>query len=380
VAGEDEDRILIVGAGLAGSLLALVLGRAGRAVVVVDPRRAPAASFRIEKLDEDQIDRLRRLGVESCFEGPCYPPPGAPGAFPAEALPALADCGAYYRDWVASIRAAWPPCVEFVEDSVTAIEAGPARQTVATRNGLRLDGRLVVVATGGGDDLLTPLGLTRRVVSPGHSLTLGFSVQAEKPIPAQILRAPAGSALAYAGVFPIAGEIRINLFGYLPSDHDWIRRMARAPLETAGERFPALGDLLAGARVTRRCEARGVDLYATEGVRRSGVVVIGDAFHAPCPASGTGLTRILNDVERLAQVWLPLWLATPGMDAGKIGQFYADPVKRRLDAQSLSLSLRCRGAAVGRGPYWTARRLAGRARLWLTTSRFQRPFGLPLPG
>jgi hypothetical protein len=35
---------------------------------------------------------------------------------------------------------------------------------------------------------------------------------------------------------------------------------------------------------------------------------------------------------------VPRWLASPGMEAGKIAQFYADPVKQRSDRRAIRLS------------------------------------------
>jgi len=64
----ESDRIAIIGAGMAGSLLSLMLGRAGYPVTLIDLKREPSSDFRNEKLGIDQIERLRRLGVLSCFE------------------------------------------------------------------------------------------------------------------------------------------------------------------------------------------------------------------------------------------------------------------------------------------------------------------------
>ncbi len=119
--------------------------------------------------------------------------------------------------------------------------------------------------------------------------------------------------------------------------------MAADPLAALAELVPEAAAALGGARVVRRCEARSTDLYDVSGHLRAGVVLIGDAFHAPCPASGTGMLRILNDVDILAREHLPRWLATPGMGRDKIAGFYADAAKRRLDDASLRTSLRGRG-------------------------------------
>ena len=65
-------------------------------------------------------------------------------------------------------------------------------------------------------------------------------------------------------------------------------------------------------------------------MRQAGVVLVGDAFATSCPAAGTGTGKVFTDVERLCNVHIPRWLATPGMGADKIAAFYDDPVKTRL--------------------------------------------------
>src|SRR4051812_12983411 len=54
--------IAIVGGGLAGSLAAAVLARAGHRVVMIDKRAVYPEEFRVEKLAGQQLDILRRLG------------------------------------------------------------------------------------------------------------------------------------------------------------------------------------------------------------------------------------------------------------------------------------------------------------------------------
>jgi 2-polyprenyl-6-methoxyphenol hydroxylase-like FAD-dependent oxidoreductase len=366
--GPDEP-ILIVGGGMAGSLLALVLGRAGRAVTLFDPRREPPPVFRNEKLGEAQIVLLDKLGALPLFQQACWPPQGHPLAYPPGEQPGLTDCGAPHHTWISAVRAAWPASVRFIETVVEAVEPGDVRQAVVTSDGERRRGRLVVLATGRMPLLRDALGIASRTLSAGHSVCLGFSIAFDRKAVAEVIHAPPGSGVAYVSLFPMPGEVRINVFSYRPLDDPWTRRMSRDPLAALAELSPAIASLIAGARLVRRCEARGSDLYAVSGHRQAGVVLIGDAFHAPCPASGTGMLRILNDIDVLANGHLPAWLATPGMGAAKIAGFYDDPVKQRLDRASLAASLRGRGSTVGDGAYWRTRRalslLRRRGPAWL---------------
>ena len=54
--------VAIVGGGLAGSLAAAVLARAGHRVAVIDKRAVYPEEFRVEKIAGQQVEILRRLG------------------------------------------------------------------------------------------------------------------------------------------------------------------------------------------------------------------------------------------------------------------------------------------------------------------------------
>jgi 2-polyprenyl-6-methoxyphenol hydroxylase-like FAD-dependent oxidoreductase len=58
-----ETDIAIVGAGLAGSLAATMLGRAGYSVALIDPFESCRPDFRAEKLEASHIESLRKAGV-----------------------------------------------------------------------------------------------------------------------------------------------------------------------------------------------------------------------------------------------------------------------------------------------------------------------------
>ncbi len=351
---DPENRILIIGGGMAGSLLALVLGRRGLAVTVIDPRRDPPPMFRNEKLGTEQIELLKHLGALSCFETACWPQ----DAYPGMDNPSLTDCGAPHQAWLKSVRAAWPDSVTFIEGTVSTIDADAATPSITLANGDVLKGRLVVLASGRMHQLHEQLGISLKMLAPTHSACLGFSVITDRFVPSQVHQVPFGHGVGYVSIFPMPGETRINLFSYRPMHDPWTRRMAQDPLAALAEVSGPAADALKDAKVLRRCEIRGTELYATEGHKRAGVVLIGDSFHAPCPASGTGMLRILHDIKVLADGYLPGWLATPGMAADKITAFYDDAAKRALDARSLRGSLRGREWATNTSFKWRLMRAA----------------------
>jgi 2-polyprenyl-6-methoxyphenol hydroxylase-like FAD-dependent oxidoreductase len=120
--------------------------------------------------------------------------------------------------------------------------------------------------------------------------------------------------------------------------------------------MPGLGELMGDFEVEGPVKIRPVDLYATDGHRQPGIVLVGDAFATSCPAAGTGARKALTDVERLCNVHIPRWLATPGMDATKIGSFYDDPVKRACDNFSLRKAYDLRAFSIDASLPWRARR------------------------
>jgi 2-polyprenyl-6-methoxyphenol hydroxylase-like FAD-dependent oxidoreductase len=362
IARSQPDDILIVGGGIAGSLLALVAGRAGYAVTVVDPKRDPAPVFRNEKLGVAQSLLLSKLDALQCFEQALWPAEDDPHAYPAGQTPGLTDCGAPHQAWLASVRRAWPSSVRFVESTVETLDVSNDVQRAVTAQGEPLAARLAVLATGRMPGLRQSLGVECLILSAGHSVCLGFSVAFDDPVPAQVVDAPAGSGVGYVSLFPMPGETRINVFSYRPLADPWTRRMSADPIGCIAALDPRLARLLDGARLLRRCEARGTDLYEVSGHRQAGLILIGDAFHAPCPASGTGMLRILNDIDVLTRSHLPRWFETDGMDSTKIAAFYDDPEKRRLDDESIRSSLRGRNSVVGTSPYWRGRRLIGTLR------------------
>ena len=55
--------IAIVGGGLAGSIVAAMLGRSGIDVVLIDPHPVYPPDFRCEKLDGPQVSILEKTGL-----------------------------------------------------------------------------------------------------------------------------------------------------------------------------------------------------------------------------------------------------------------------------------------------------------------------------
>src|SRR5262249_188518 len=142
----------------------------------------------------------------------------------------------------------------------------------------------------------------------------------------------------YLNLFPVGDAMRANLFTFIDHRDPWARTLRREPKQTLLSVMPGLRRFLGDFQVIDRVENWIMDLYVIEGHVPNGVVLIGDAFQTSCPAAGTGVSRLLTDVERLCHEHVPQWLASPGMTAGKIAAFYGDRAKQRSDTHAARLA------------------------------------------
>jgi 2-polyprenyl-6-methoxyphenol hydroxylase-like FAD-dependent oxidoreductase len=356
--------VAIVGGGLAGSLAAALLGRAGHRVALIDMHAVYPADFRCEKLVGDQLDLLRGLGLFECLTAIASPIQSmhvARFGRVVDRMQSEEHCF-YYQDLVNEVRKRIPPEVDFIVGRVADVSAGLQSQRVTMSNGEIVFARLIVLASGLGDALRQKLGIRRRIIREGHSLSMGFSVA---PLAGQAFDFSGftyygdclSERIAYVSFFPVGDIMRANLFCYRGHDGSWARAFRDRPRETLFETLPGLQKLLGDIDVVGKVKIRMTDLYAVENHCREGVVLIGDAFQSTCPAAGNGVTRVLTDVGRLCSVHVPRWLDTPGMGAEKISQFYADPVKQACDARCARIAEYGRSFATSAGVIWHARRL-----------------------
>jgi 2-polyprenyl-6-methoxyphenol hydroxylase-like FAD-dependent oxidoreductase len=353
---------IVIGAGFAGALIALLLARQGRSTLVIDPTALHAPDFRCEKLSPDQARLIAELGVGEAFGL-------APGDDPLE----LTRRGFSYEEMVNGLRALWPPGLTPIVGKVTAIAPSRQRSLVTLADGRSFKAKLIVLATGVGERLRSQLGLSRRLLSPAHSVSLGLTLDAPADRRQDLIglvqpgERP-GDGVGYASFFPVGESVRMNLFLYDALLSDRVLRFRSAPLGELVRAMPRLAERLQGARPVGAVELRVSDLYAVERPARDGVVLIGDARRTSCPASGTGVTRILHDAKLLSIKHIPAWFGADRFDAARIGAFYAEPALIALDRRAHRRSMNGRRAATRRSAYWRLRRMMPALR-----ARFARP-------
>lgn len=355
--------IAIAGGGLAGSLAAAMLGRAGYSVVLIDPHSVYPPDFRCEKLDGAQSKVLRRTGIAdpvlraATFDGETWV---ARFGRLLEKRPGDQH-GIMYDTLVNAIRAQIPESVDFVLDKVMDIATSDDRQIVALAKGEPVSARLVVVANGLNIGLRHKLGMEKQELSKNHSIMLGFDLApAGRPafsFPGMTYYAEhPRDRTAYITLFPIGDTMRANLSCYRQMDDPWLSAMRHAPRETLKALMPNLEKIIGDFDVAGPVKIRPVDLYATTGLDKPGVVLVGDAFATSCPGAGTGAGKALVDVERLCNEHIPRWLETPGMSAAKIAAYYADPVKQAYDKFAITKAFWLKSMSIDPGITWSARR------------------------
>ena len=340
-----EADVAIVGAGLAGSLARAVLARAGYRVVLIDKRSIPPDEFRVEKVAGRQIDIFRRLGflddveaVASSYDRVLNIRSGR-----------LVDIGVgrsygvSYADLVNMARGLTPDTSTFLLDQVTNVGCSEDRQQLTLASGKRVVSRLVILATGMTNALGYNLGMRRQVIAARHSVTFGFTIARPDNAPfgfdaLTCYGKQAADGVDYLSLFPMSGGMRANLFMFRDPTDPIMRELRRDTRRTLFRLMPGLERYLGDFEIVGQVQNWVMDLSVTEGHLQPGVVLIGDAFQTNCPAAGTGVSRLLVDVERLCTDYVPRWLETEGMGAEKIAQFYADHDKLAADRHSLELA------------------------------------------
>jgi 2-polyprenyl-6-methoxyphenol hydroxylase-like FAD-dependent oxidoreductase len=345
--------IAIVGGGLGGSLAAAMLGRAGIDCVMIDPHETYPDDFRCEKLDGPQLAILEKTGLAApVLRASTADRESWVARFGRVVEKRPGDQqGIFYGPLVNTIRGEIPRHVPFIRAKAQTIVEGATGRTVTLVGGGSIDARVVVLANGLSASLRDSLGLAREIVSPCHSVSVGFTV---KPCGRRAFDFPAltyyserpSDKAALITFFPIGEAMRANLFTYREFDDPWLRRLRKEPQAALFALMPNLRPLLGDFTVEGKVQIRPIDLYVTHGHRQEGVVLVGDAFATSCPAAGTGARKVLNDVERLCNHHIPKWLATPGMDETKIASFYDDPVKRACDDFSAEKAFKLKATSL----------------------------------
>jgi 2-polyprenyl-6-methoxyphenol hydroxylase-like FAD-dependent oxidoreductase len=372
--------VAIVGAGLAGTVLATSLAKAGRTVVLVDPHRVHHEEFRAEKTRVEHMELFEKLGLGPTFRSLVTPMTDIHvfrfgKFFEHREGP---EFGFSYAPLINGLRAALPAQVPLTVGKVAEVSTGPDRQRLLLNDGTIIQARLLVVATGYSEAVRRAIGVERIEVSKAHSLATGFdlaiSPQDFGVHPLTFYARRVADRIPFLTLFQIGDRMRANMFVYRTVADPWVREFRQNPQKMLLELMPEIAERCGNFALAGEVDVRQISLTTTQGHRRDGVVFVGDAFSTTCPAQGDGMQRVLIDVDRL-MTHLPAWLETPGMAADKICAFYDDPIKVAADAKAMRASIYARRITVETGLEWRLRRLRNNTarRLMLAARRVRRP-------
>ena len=344
--------VAIIGGGLAGSALATILTRKNVKVALIEPKREYPDCFKAEKLEPDQWQLLEkhdllRFVLPVCESISCVHVAAEGREFGAVSL---RQYGFLYHNLVNRLREHFPSSLTIHWGPATRVNLGDDVQTVELADGSTVDSRLVVIATGNFGRLHTQLGVTRHMVSRQHSFPFGFNINnAKGHFDFEALTyhgTEKRRGIDYLTLFNIPGAMRANLFTYWKPSDARIKSFSNDPKKVLLDHLPGLEQVLGEFEVVSKVERFAIDLYHVEQQVSPGVVFAGDAYQSVCPATGTGLSKILTDVDVLAELIVTDWLKTPGMSEEKIRSYYKDERKVGQDRNSLELATRRRKVAI----------------------------------
>jgi flavin-dependent dehydrogenase len=338
----DAD-VIIIGSGFAGSCAAYVLSAQGIRSLVIERCDPYPKAFRAEKIEPNQAEALRKFGMLD-FRKPLAGPLGKTLNYRNGVLKefdTIEQYGMHYTNTVNSFREQLRERCASVIARATAIRISDNVQTVETESG-SYSARLVIAAAGGRDNLLTPLGITRRYQPSLISLSFAFHIKPENVDHFEFsgfnyFLEPPVDGLDYATIFRIGDIMRVNLFTRLDTKSPLLREFKNSPKEEMQKYFPDLEQHIGPYSITTKVQSFPTTFYRLRGTDKPGIVVIGDDYQAVNPVTGTGLDKVTTDVDRLCYTYIPEWVRTPGMGREKIACFYRDEIKRKVDYNSMQL-------------------------------------------
>lgn len=364
-----------MGAGLAGTTAASVLGRQGWRIALVDPSPSCPAIFKAEKLEPDQVALLRKFDlldlllpqagfireVKAYYNGRFF------GSNPTE------QYGVYYCDMVNALRARLPSTVEFIPERVVQIKNSADVQRVLLADGQELTCRLVVLACGLNASLPSSLGLKRSYIQKQQSVAFAFNLAradgSQFPFDSITYYSVSPKpGIDYLTLFPIGKTMRANLFAFPAVNDPWVREFIHNPTKGLQKCFPKLQQTIGKIEVTSEVENALIHLYRTEGEPPPGVVLIGDACENVCPSTGMGLTKIFTDVYVLSSHCVDSWFGSSGMGTEKMASYFNHCSKSAVDSRALQNAFYRRQASTGLSPRWRIHR----TRLHISM-RFKKP-------
>jgi 2-polyprenyl-6-methoxyphenol hydroxylase-like FAD-dependent oxidoreductase len=260
--------VVVVGGGLAGTATASILARRGMSVVMVDRYREFPPLFRAEKIEPDQVDLLRRLDLFDVVEPKTRLITEIIHARKGRTVyrRPIEQFGISYSDIVNQVRAGMPQRVDLRIGIVKTVAADDRRPSVTLEDGTRIEGRLVVIATGMADRFALALGASRHFLMKELSMAFGFMIEPDGAEPFAfdaVTYKPASVSdnVGYLTLFRMGSFMRANFFAYWAARDELSRDMVRDPKGCLGRVLAGLEQVIGPYKVTGKVEPFRIDLY-----------------------------------------------------------------------------------------------------------------------
>lgn len=347
--------VCIIGAGAAGACAAHVLAGRGLSIALIDPKFHCRPTFKAEKLEPDQVALLTELDLLRHVRAICSPIDGVTvfrGRRKVKSSP-IKQYGMRYEDFVNSLIESLPPDVRQIRGRVEGIDEGADCTLVSLADKSKVRAQVLIAAAGTTFPLARKHGLDSKTLQDKHTVAFGFDLEChDKELLTSgknFLPSISSTGIGFLTLFPVRGATRANLFTYLDPQSDACKRMRAAPAEFLSETFPGLASVIGEYSICGRVDAALVDLWTSTPQESVRFMAIGDSFQSVCPATGTGLSKVLTDVSVLASI-VSGRQGSDALRALKLSNaYYGDRKKQRTDSHSIESATSLRRLALEPG-------------------------------
>ena len=332
--------VLVVGAGFAGTCASHTLAAAGFNVTLIDRRFTHPNVFRAEKIEPDQAKLMRRFGLLH-HRAPVAATIGVIRRYDEQlssqqAVDTIEQYGIDYGETVNRLIHSLPESVHRVTGTVEKLHFGNS-PAIQTKDGSVYRSGLVILATGGSDRLAKIAGLRRRVDPSLRSLSFGFDIQPlNGPFDFSGFNyhlKPNDELIDYLTIFRIGDRMRVNVFSQMSVKAPEVQRI-RTQTGVALERhFPGITDMIGPFRVSSRVQVVPTVFRRLVRPWKSGIVAIGEEHQSVSPTTGTGLSRVLNDVDAIVRNAANM-TGHNGRGRNHLNAYYRDQAKLNEDRRS----------------------------------------------